>query len=168
MNIKVEADSDAWWVIQWQILEKEAWKWAEAERERHEEDEWVRMVQESIQREWLLKEGGRSNLNVNTVLAQQNMMKRKLEREIGEIKHEEYFPYIHGDLIEEQWLIMNHQMWEELRHNFKEHQKLSHSADRVSWPAKTTEYPFFMKPHKQNFAHYVKDEDKQQVIDEAM
>ena len=75
-------------------------------------------------------------------------MKKKLEREISELKHEEYFPYIHGDLIEEQRQIMNHHMKEELKADFKEKMKtMSHSADRVSKP-RPSEHPIFFKPHR--------------------
>lgn len=34
--------------------------------------------------------------------------------------NEEYFPYTHGDLIEEQWLIMNDYLAHELKDHYHE------------------------------------------------
>ena len=43
---------------------------------------------------------------------------RMLNKETSNMDCEEYFPYIHGDMIEEQREIMNHYMAEDLRRQF--------------------------------------------------
>ena len=105
----------------------------------------------------------------------QKMMQNKLETENRQMKEEEYFPYIHGDLIEEQREIMNLHLGEELRNNYWEDQaiqgrmKLSRSMDQPNptYP-QNTDYPLFMKPHRQHYAWLIKDGDKEAVISSAL
>ena len=66
----------------------------------------------------------------------QKLLQSKLDTENRQMKEEEYFPYIHGDLIEEQREIMNLHLGEELWNNYWEDQaiqgrmKLSRSMDQ--------------------------------------
>ena len=47
-------------------------------------------------------------------------MQKQMERESKLYDNDEYFPYTHGDLIEEQRELLNAQMGAELQHHYRE------------------------------------------------
>ena len=98
-------------------------------------------------------------------------LKKEMEQETSKFDNEEFFPYVHGDLIEQQRHIMNQQLAVELKghyqqaireksekksnpnleryklQNITENRSLLSSHGQLYHPAPTEAYPVFLKPH---------------------
>ena len=123
----------------------------------------------------------------------QKKMKKALELETQKYDNEEFFPYVHGDLIEQQRMLMNTKLSQELKNHhheilkrqqnpilsqnltrFKDQNKLKNRAllssrgHISSAYASQNNYPLFLKNHSQTFARFLKEEDTEMTMKSAL